>query len=172
VTDNPIETALRGLRDLIDSGQFSKLTELLAKAPRPTEPPLWPNQHHFVPASQGRTYCDQCGVEVTLTLVDGVPVLDLPVPECTPVPKNEHVLTISPPDEYSNDWTIIGDLREIINLNGDSTNYHVAAYLGMQGWPARQLDPEFSCFFGHTTSEAEAERMRDAAEGYAKRMEP
>jgi hypothetical protein len=70
-------------------------------------------------------------------------------------------LTVVPPDECDLQWTVMGDLREIVNFDRESTNYIVGDALKAEGFT--DLDPEFSCFFGYAINEAEAIKLRDAA---------
>jgi hypothetical protein len=79
-------------------------------------------------------------------------------------------LDICAPDEFHDQWTVRGDLREIVNLEidrrpgtGNSTNHVVATMLVVEGWLDDGLDPEWSCFFGYCADEAEAVRLRDDA---------
>lgn len=93
--------------------------------------------------------------------------LHVPVPDRydgtgrpTPQPLN-----IDPPDDGDDGyaWTVSGDLREIVDLEGESTNYVVEGMLMAEGWTRVQLDPEYSCFFGYAKDEAGAIALRDAA---------
>jgi hypothetical protein len=86
-------------------------------------------------------------------------------------------LSIYPPDEPGEQWTVSGDLREIVNLEvnarpgtGDSTNHVVNDKLMTEGWSGANLDSEWSCFFGYTDSEEEAIKLRDEALRLAEAM--
>lgn len=72
-------------------------------------------------------------------------------------------LTIRPPTDYNDQWTVGGDLREVVSFNSESTNYIVTDLLLAEGWPQIVLDPEYSCFFAYLDSEAEATKLADDA---------
>jgi hypothetical protein len=61
-------------------------------------------------------------------------------------------------DEDDDHWTVSGDLREVIDRDDESTNYIVADLLRREG--AWDLDPEYSCFFGYTTTEDGATALK------------
>lgn len=70
-------------------------------------------------------------------------------------------LTVVSPDEDDLQWTVMGDLREVVNFDHESTNYIVGDALRAEGFT--DLDPEFSCFFGYANNEADAQALADAA---------
>jgi len=82
------------------------------------------------------------------------------------------VLSIHPPfggdlpgeSIHDNHWTVAGDLREYIDLPGESTNYVVGKALLDNGTHrGATIDPELSCFFAYVAGgRAEAEALRDA----------
>lgn len=70
-------------------------------------------------------------------------------------------LAVIPPDEEDL-WTVAGDLREVVNFDNESTNYVVEKLLRAEG-VFTDLDSEYSCFYGYTTNEADANSLRNAA---------
>lgn len=93
-----------------------------------------------------------------------------------PAPEVEsQCLTVYPPDAYQTQWTVSGDLREVIDLDehtgryNDSTNYVVQDMLRAEVWTV-EFDSEYSCFFAYTGTEAQAMTLRDAAMDIAKRL--
>jgi hypothetical protein len=88
------------------------------------------------------------------------PVKTSPMPDAWKAPV---VLQVWPPDEHESKWAVIGDLREVVNFDGESTNYMVEQRLLAEGFPQAAIDPEYSCFYAHVETEAEAIELRDAA---------
>lgn len=74
-------------------------------------------------------------------------------------------LTIHPPEDDDDHWTVSGDLREVVDCDEESTNYVVQDMLVAENrvGPGVTLDPEYSCFFAYIATEAQAHRLhRDA----------
>lgn len=67
-------------------------------------------------------------------------------------------LTPSPPDEYSDTWDVMADLRAPGSGWGDDANYDCRDALESD-FPGIIFDPESSCFYAHSKSEEDAVRL-------------
>lgn len=65
-------------------------------------------------------------------------------------------------------WTVRGDLREIVDLDGPSTNHLVAERLDVGD--VVELDPEWSEFFAHCVTRASAIAVRSMAHSQARAL--
>lgn len=79
------------------------------------------------------------------------------------------VLIVHQPNDHGT-WSVVGDLREIVDLDDDSTNYIVCDKLIAEGWPRKNMDPEYSCFYGYTATQDEALRLFNDAIVLAERL--
>lgn len=67
-------------------------------------------------------------------------------------------LAPSPPDEYSDTWDIVGDLRRPGSGWSDDANYACRDALEQQ-FPEISFDPESACFYAHAKTEGDALRL-------------
>lgn len=70
-------------------------------------------------------------------------------------------LTIREPDEYSDTFDVIADLRAPFTADygmSDEANYEISDALAKR-FPNIMFDPEFSCFYAYANTKAEAEEL-------------
>lgn len=70
-------------------------------------------------------------------------------------------LTIHEPDEYRETFDVIADLRASFTADhgmSDRANYEISDAL-RERFPNIEFDPEFSCFYAHANTYAEAEEL-------------
>lgn len=75
-------------------------------------------------------------------------------------------LVIHGPDEFDARWHVTGDLREIVDLRDESTNYRVARVL--RATEGVEIDSEYSCFYAYAETEEAAELVARQAEAHAR----